>query len=207
MRYLIVLLSCLVATASFAEPRYFKVVNVASDDTLNVRAEPNASSADIGDLPYNAVRIEVAGTDASGKWGRIVWQEGNGWIATRFLAPDPIQMIGNTGLPAGLVCAGTEPFWTMNFSDSSGAFSDASGNFLAVTLQGARTAEGRSSFPVQLGAAGNGANVTALIKPLNCSDGMSDRTYPWSVDLIMRGNSGGRYLVGCCQLPLDYGFN
>jgi hypothetical protein len=56
-----------------AEPSYMRVTGVASNDSLNVRAEPRASSADIGDLAFNARGVEVIGTDASGAWGRIIW--------------------------------------------------------------------------------------------------------------------------------------
>ncbi|MEL7115936.1 MAG: peptide-binding protein, partial [Pseudomonadota bacterium] len=181
--------------------------DVASDDTLNVRAEPSAASADIGDLPHNATRIEVAESDATGKWGRIVWEEGNGWIAMRFLAPESVPTIGASALPAGLVCAGTEPFWSMTFSEGSASFSDISGAFHAFGLQGSRVAEGRPGYPLQIGLSGADAAATTLIRPAACSDGMSDRLYPWSVDLILQTEAGGRYMVGCCQLPLDYGFH
>ena len=205
MRCVLVLLALSFALPVWAEPGYFRVVGVASDDTLNVRAEPRASSADIGDLEFNATGVEVIATDASGTWGRIVWQEGNGWVAMRFLQPDPVAQIAGTRLPAGLTCTGTEPFWSLKLSGTSGVYSDLNGAAFAMSLQGARVAEGRAGFPVQLGLAGGGAASTALIRPTLCGDGMSDRDYPWSVDLILNTASGGRYMVGCCQLPLDAG--
>jgi uncharacterized membrane protein len=125
----------------------------------------------------------------------------------RFLAPDPQPQVGASGLPVGLTCAGTEPFWSLKLAQGSAVYSDLSGAAFALGLQGSRVAEGRPGFPVQLGLAGAEANATALVRPLACSDGMSDRSYPWSVDLILNTASGGRYVTGCCQLPLDAGFH
>ncbi|MCG6904209.1 MAG: hypothetical protein LJE68_16170 [Rhodobacter sp.] len=191
--------------SAFADPGYYRVTGVASDDTLNVRSDPSAGSADLGDLPHDATGIEVSETDASGKWGRIIWEEGNGWIAMRFLAPDAVAQVGGTALPAGLLCSGTEPFWSMQMSNASATYSDTSGAVLAMTLQGARVAEGRQNFPVQTGFAGTDGSANALIAPALCSDGMSDRDYPWRVDLLISAGGTGRYLVGCCNLPLEVG--
>lgn len=207
MRVPFFVLSLFFATAAAAEPGYYRIVDVAADDTLNVRAAPSASAADIGDLPHNTTRIEVSATDETGKWGQIVWEEGNGWIAMRFLAPEALPKVGGTQLPAGLVCAGTEPFWSVSISEGSATYSDASGAVLALSLAGARVAEGRPRFPVQMGFSGAAAGATTLVRPSLCSDGMSDRSYPWEVDLILTTGDGGRYLHGCCQLPLDFGFH
>ncbi len=206
-RTALAVLACLAALPALAEPSYWRVAGVAADDTLNVRAGPSAASEDIGDLPPDQRGIEIAGTDATGDWGRIVWQEGTGWIAMRYLAPDPVQPIAGTALPAGLMCAGTEPFWSMQVSAGSATFSDISGAAVAMGLQGARVAEGRGAFPVQLGHAGPDGSSAALIRPGSCSDGMSDRDYPWLVDLLINTAAGGRYLTGCCHLPLETGFH
>jgi len=196
-----------IALPAFAEPGYFRVTGVASDDTLNVRAAPSASSADIGDLPPDAGAIEVLRTDPSGKWGQIIWQESMGWIATRFLAEDDIALVNGTNLPVGLICSGTEPFWSLRLSSDYANYSDLNGAAYAMGLQGARVALGRADFPVQIGHAGTGANSNALIGPAQCSDGMSDRTYPWRIDLLLSADGAGSYQVGCCHLPLDVGFH
>ena len=205
MRSLILSLALVLPASSFAQPAYYRVTGVAADDTLNVRAQPRAGSADIGDLPPDADGIEVMGTDASGKWGQIIWQEANGWIAMRFLTPDAVQHVAGTALPAGLMCAGNEPFWSMQFSVNSATYSDLGGAVYPMALQGARVAEGRANFPVQTGFTGADAASNALIAPAACSDGMSDRTYPWRIDLLLTGGGAGRYLTGCCALPLEIG--
>ena len=205
MRLLYIALGLLLPGLAIAEPGYFRVTGVAADDTLNVRSAPSARGADIGDLPPNAAAIEIAETDQSGKWGRIVWEEGNGWIAMQFLTPDNVPRITGTTLPAGLMCSGTEPFWSMRLSKDFANYSNLDGTSYAMSIQGARVAEGRPNFPVQIGHAGSGASSNVLIEPASCSDDMSDRSYPWRVDLLLSAESGGRFQTGCCLLPLEVG--
>ncbi|MDF0599520.1 peptide-binding protein [Psychromarinibacter sp. C21-152] len=207
MKFLATAAFLLAAAAVQAQPAYYRVTGVAADDTLNVRAEPSASSADIGDLPPNAEGIEVIVTDASGDWGRIVWQEGNAWISMHFLAPQDLPAIADTALPAGLQCGGTEPFWGLNLSGTSGVYSDISGTNLSLNLTNARVAEGLAQFPVALSLSTTGAGVLATIQPALCGDGMSDRDYPYSLTLFLETGQGRRFLAGCCSLPLEAGSN
>ena len=79
----------------------WRVTDSVQKGGLNVRAAPDAGSADIGDLPHDATGVEVHGTDASGQWGQIIWQEGMGWISMRFLAPFQPATVTGTALPAG----------------------------------------------------------------------------------------------------------
>ncbi len=190
-----------------AQPGYYRVTGVAADDTLNVRAEPNASSADIGDLDPNATGVEVLGTDPSGDWGEIIWEERNAWVAMRFLAPDSLPTVQGTVLPAGLQCGGTEPFWTMKLSQNSAVFSDISGTVLNLGLAGSTVAEGRPEYPVAMQHGGGGNNALSIVSPLRCSDGMSDRDYPFTHTLLLQTAEGRRFLEGCCYLPADSGTN
>jgi len=185
---------------AMAQAAYFQVTGVASDDTLNIRAEPSAGSADIGDLAYNARGVEVAGTDASGKWGRIVWQEGNGWISMRYLTPDSLALVHQSPLPAGLQCAGTEPFWSARLASSDVQLGTGETLFFSSSNH---SAAGRGPYPVHLRLEDGHRESHMLIRPANCSDGMSDRIYPWGVDFLMGTAGETSYLVGCCYLPLQ----
>lgn len=198
-------LCLLFPTLALAEPGYWRVTGVASNDTLNVRAQPDAGSADIGDLPHDATGIEVHTTDPSGKWGRIVWEESNGWIAMRFLEADPQTGIGGTTLPQGLLCGGTEPFWSMRYSDGGAIFSDFSAGAYSIGLTGAHTPQARGPFPVVMSHTGSTAASMSFVEPMDCSDGMSDRTYPWRILLLISNADGQRLLDGCCSLPLEIG--
>jgi len=190
-----------------AEPLIFRVTGVAADDTLNVRAEPSGSSADIGDLAHDARGIEIAGTDASGNWGSIIWEEGNAWVAMRYLTPDTVEPIGDTALPAGLLCAGAEPFWSLRLSSVSATFQDISGAVHVMSLASTRVAEGRPKVPVQINLSGATAGSLGIVSVARCSDGMSERTYPWTISYILSSDAGQRFLAGCCHLPFDHGFN
>lgn len=190
--------------ANSPAPGYYRVTGVALDDTLNVRAGPSASTADIGDLQPHDVGIEVLGTDPSGAWGRIIWQESMGWVAMRFLAPDPQPTLAGTAVPVGMYCGGTEPFWSIRLSAGSAIFSDPFGTSLPLTFQGARVAEGRPNWPAALSHTSPGGNTLTVIVPALCSDGMSDRDYGYAVMLTLMGPQP-RFLDGCCQLQLESG--
>ena len=207
MRSLIIALGLLLPTLATADPGYFRVTGVAADDTLNVRSGPSASATDIGDLPANATAIEIAGTDPSGRWGQIVWEEGDGWVSMRFLTPDSVPRITGTALPAGLMCSGTEPFWSMRLSQDDAVYSNIEGAIYPMSIRGAQVAEGRPNFPVHIGYAGAGASGNVVIAPESCSDGMSDRDYPWRIELLLGTEGGRRFQLGCCQLPLEVGFH
>lgn len=190
----------LLPTLAAAEPEYYRVSGVAYNDTLNIRAAPDGDSADIGDLSYDAQAIEVMEIDPSGRWGKIIYFEGNGWIAMRFLELDPVPRIAPTTLPVGLVCGGTEPFWDVRYTADSAIFHAMSTESETIPLQSAGPALGRRGFPALLTHAGPDGFTYSLIRPQICSDGMSDRDYPWAIDYIL---GDGTYLEGCCSLPLD----
>ena len=203
MKPVLAALALFAAAPALADPAYYDVTGVAADDTLNVRAEPSASSADIGDLPHDATGIEVIATDPTGDWGRIVWQEGNGWIATRFLAAASPTTLPGTALPAALQCSGTEPFWSMRFSETGAVYSDVAGTSLSLGFGGAAVAEGFASFPVALSHGAKGTGALSVVSTAMCSDGMSDRDYPYTVALVLHTGGAQRFLSGCCWLPLD----
>lgn len=103
---------CLLAAsgASRAEPDgpdYFRVVNVAADDVLNVHVEPSASSRMVGAIPPNANGVRSFGCEGGlsfsewekasaaqreaanhKRWCRISYKDVEGWAAGRFLAED-----------------------------------------------------------------------------------------------------------------------
>jgi len=203
-------LAAMLAVAAFpatADPSYWRVVGVAADDMLNVRAGPSAATEDIGDLPPGTGGIEIAAISADGGWGRLLWQEGDGWVAMRYLAPDPQPGIGDTDLPAGLLCTGTEPFWSLRLSPASASYSDLEGLIVTLPMTDARVALGRADAPVLLGHVGTGAGSLAVIAPRTCSDGMSARSYPWRIDYVLDSAAGRRFVTGCCRLPLEAGEN
>ena len=85
--------------------------------------------------------------------------------------------------------AGTEPFWSVEIEGDEATFSSPE------NLEG-------TSFPVERFAGLNGISFSgrlegesfdAMVTPGDCSDGMSDRTYPYTATLLV----GGEQRQGC----------
>ena len=187
-----------------AEPSYHRVVGVAVDDVLNVRSEPSASSADIGDLAYDAHRIEALEFDSTGNWARIALNERDGWVATRFLTRDEIPTLGETTLPQGLICGGTEPFWALGLYGTDARYSHPVDGDSDFAFDSIVTAEGRLGSPALVTLATEDSRVIeATIAGATCFDGMSDRSYGWTITMQLIAPGQRRFLSGCCQLPRD----
>lgn len=112
MRNLCIALCALVLASAIAAnvkadadgPDFYRVTGVASDDVLNIRAEPKASSDKVGTIPHNADGLKNEGcegglsyeqwSEASDternaanyrRWCRIIYKGVEGWVAGRFL--------------------------------------------------------------------------------------------------------------------------
>lgn len=203
---LILALLCLAAPA-LAQPSYVDVTGVAEGDTLNVRAGPSADSDDIGDLPRTTRNVEIGAVDESGKWGRIIWEEGNGWIALRFTRPAEQPRIAGTALPHGLSCGGTEPFWNLFFTPAGATYSTPDSPAAPLGYSRTFVADGFGGAPAALVVGAQNRLVIATIRAGACTDGMSDRTYPWSVDALHQSPERQFLQSGCCHLPTDAGQN
>lgn len=72
-------------------PRFYRVVGVASNDTLRIRSGPGSSEAEIAAIPPGGRSItlsrcvKVPGYVAN--WCRISWQGVEGWAYAKYLAP------------------------------------------------------------------------------------------------------------------------
>lgn len=200
------LIACVLAlpVSVQAEPSYHRVVGVAVDDVLNVRSEPSASSADIGDLAYDARGIEAFEFDSTGNWARIALNERDGWVATRFLTRDDVATLGESTLPQGLICGGTEPFWALGLYGSDARYSHPTDGDTDFAFDSIVTAEGRLGSPALLTLATEGNRVIeATVSGAICFDGMSDRSYGWTITMQLIAPGQRRFLSGCCQLPRD----
>lgn len=175
-------------------PAVFAITGVASDDTLNVRSSPSSKSSDIGDLAHDG-KIEVTAYDESGKWARIVWGESDGWIARRFLREINQYSDGQSGMPAKLRCSGTEPFWSLQIlPDRQLTFTKMGGpdDYQIISDISQSHNDTRNYAFTTLGA-----NLSGFLSRAQCSDGMSDATYGWSLNLMDRRQHFTAY-TGCC---------
>lgn len=94
-------------------------------------------------------------------------------------------------VPARLHALGTEPFWSLRIDGTSLAYTtpeDSRGQHATVTR---RDIPGGAAFSGRLGDAAIRVEVTKR----ECSDGMSDRTYPFAVALVL----GAEQRTGCAS--------
>ena len=138
--------------------------------------------------------------DASGNWARIIWYDQMAWVSTHYLAPDNPPTIAGTALPEGLSCGGTEPFWDVTLRSSGAQYSDPVTDPVTLGFQSAMAPAGRTGFPVMLTYAGSGGSVQSIIRPLICNDGMSDREFGLSADIVLQTATGTALYSGCCAL-------
>ncbi|WP_353471189.1 SH3 domain-containing protein [Salipiger sp. H15] len=199
MRHALALIALLPAGGAAAQdlPALHAVTGVAADDVLNVRAAPDAGAEILGALAPSARDIEVTARDAAGGWGRIVTEEGVGWVSMAFLAPEE-----NGSLPgvAGLHCFGTEPFWGYEVRQNGAAsWSTPEGEAESLSAGPFDTARGMYA-PFSSVAVAEGLQAVLVASPdSQCSDGMSDRLYGLSATLVLTDRISGTY-GGCCAL-------
>ena len=181
-----------------AFPALYSVQDVASDDVLNVRAEPRAGAEIIGALPWNARDIEVVELAPRADWGRVHLDGRSGWVSLRFMRRHPGQFMG--AFPEIARCAGTEPFWGLDQAAGIYDFSAPDGPRLGFTESWRGSSLGRRDRHALM-LTGRTAEATAVISYGACSDGMSDRHYGLGIDLILEGGPDGPALYsGCCTL-------
>lgn len=187
-------------------PQTFIVSDLAAGDRLAVRSAPRADAAVLGALSPGAGPVEVLSTRLTGRtrWAEIIWAEGQGWAAARFLAPLDAPKIGATRLPIGLSCFGNEPFWSFTLETETRAQWRDPATFEAqiLSITGAVGAAGRLGAPAVVDAEGDGLSAQLTVDAARCSDGMSDRSYGWrGLARIEGGDSATRLFEGCCTLP------
>lgn len=180
-----------------AWPALHDVVDIQSGDVLNIRSAPDPSAKIIGSFAPDATGIEVIRPNESFDWGLVNVGEGTGWASLRYLVPQPGQWWGQ--LPAITQCFGTEPFWTLTFREGSLEFSRPD------------EPEIRMDAAYYIGSLNNrdrfvmsGSNIargiTVAIRTEACSDGMSDRAYGISADLVLEDAFDATLFSGCCSI-------
>jgi len=187
----------------------YDVVNVASNDVLNIRQQAKASSAKLGALPFNLTEIEVIAASRNGKWGLVNYQGVIGWVSTRYLQPSAII---TADLPAGLECSGTEPFWSLSFLSDGSAVGDWTPMGLPNAQQSfydsywSTTPMNRPDqsygFTLQNESTTSGITASGIIRQTACTDGMSGQTYGYAIDLLL-GGQGQSYVTGCCSISAN----
>lgn len=165
------------------------VVGVNSNDTLNLRAAPDAKSAKTGTLKHDETGITVIAVDTKGAdWVKV--QKGNvsGWVNAKFLQYD-------VGAPVRMTCSGTEPFWGMTVGYGFAIF-EFDGKKTKLALDAPETPGARPNIWLSPVHAKPGQFILGT-RPdgQKCSDGMSDNVYPYT--MLVR--AGDFFMEGCCK--------
>jgi len=176
----------------------YDVRNVAADDQLNVRAAPSATAQKVGALAFDAKAITATG--ASRQVGRAMWFEiivegRKGWVNAAYVTParSPTSLFREP-----LACSGTEPFWALQLDNSLGDFDSLAEGKSTIDFHTARSAHGVPIIWSLKGSTGPAHSpVFALLEETNqCSDGMSDLTYQYSIRIDIED---GPFYAGCCN--------
>ena len=180
-------------------PALYDVSGVASDDVLNVRAEPDPRSEVIGTLPHDGRDIEILRPNDDFTWGRVNLGERSGWISLDYVERNTSYWDGQ--FPALRNCFGTEPFWSLAIDGDDVLFetpeNSASGH---ITEQiSSLNRRDRHAFTFRLSAK-PGEDDFATVSMEQCSDGMSDREFAIGIDILSHGTVGRELISGCCSI-------
>lgn len=177
-------------------PAVFRVINVASNDVLHVRRRPRSNARILGSYA-GGQSVTVLAYFANG-WARVNIGQDVGFVNADFLTRGGGVTTEN-GMQLGLMCRGTEPFWSLKIDDDRTVqFSEInSGNEPLTSLTQATPSPLTNSYPYNFSAMPYTGTVTQQI----CSDGMSDISYGWGITLVKPKQGGGwETFNGCCNL-------
>ncbi len=194
IRVWLLLLSMTMPAYAQTLPALYEVTGVASDDVLNVRTQPDATSEIVGQLLPTAQGIEVVTLSDDQNWGMVGMPEGIGWVSMRFMhlqtAPIP-----------PLYCFGAEPFWGLTIDATKSVLSQLGENSVDLTLMDVTTVPNEYFFTFSQGL--DPIDRIANVRREFCSDGMSDRSYGFKTSIYNNETVGGGALIGCCTLQND----
>lgn len=205
---MVALVSVLLAATAHATqdawPALFDVSSVAATDVLNIRAAPSPGASIVGALDPRATGIEVIRPNDRHGWGLVNAGDRAGWVSLSFLRRQPGQWLG--AHPRIRRCVGTEPFWNMSLSEDDGISWQAPDTEMLrgrVTSRWAsESRRDRHALSVSFDPAEGALPSSALlfVEAATCRDGMSDREYGLSVNVLLGNFAGARMVSGCCSL-------
>ena len=106
--------------------------------------------------------------------------------------PDPVAM---SFLPEVIRASGTEPFWSADISKESVTYTTPENLGSGGVTASISRADGAEN--VKFTATIDGQVLDILVTPGSCSDGMSDKVYPWTVERTL----GEETVSGCADRP------
>ena len=195
----ILLFFLLLATPALAQsvPALYSVTGVGTSDQLNIRARPTTAAPVIGGLAPDQQDVVVYLLSANERWGMVLSDGNEGWVYMHYMARE-----AQADFPANLLCTGTEPFWGISTDAEGGVTADWVFEDRQATYGNLWSGQPLGSTKPIFGfsAETEGEEVFWLAKAEACSDGMSDREYPFSVKVQLQQGEAKQNLSGCCRI-------
>jgi uncharacterized membrane protein len=191
---LVTLLICFAAAAN-AFPDRYSVNGVASDDWLNIRAEPNVQSDVVDRFAHDMKNIEVLRVEDN--WGYVRAGEANGWVSMTYLAANPAP----TGeIPKPFACHGNEPFWTITLTDDGATHTGMDTGVRPLTLMRLEVAQ--SGYLLKAQDTQN-TTYTLIVKDGLCYDSMAEGEFGMSFTLFSQNPEYNFAQTGCCTMQVN----
>ncbi len=175
-------------------PALYDVIDVRSDDVLNVRAGAGTSHPIVGELAWNQRGVEVLRVNNTRRWGLVSSGGWTGWASMKFLR----RQAGYDAslFPARLWGVGTEPFWAIQFDSGTMSYQspDAPNVTDPVDWTGASSNVGSNAFGFST------LRTSGVVRRGQCSDGMSDRLLGYEIHAVRHDGATVGLLSGCCTM-------
>jgi uncharacterized membrane protein len=195
-------------TAAVSASRVYAVTKVAPGDGLNMRTQPGTGGNVVAVLPANAKGLITLGQEqkaGNSVWIKVAWAGQQGWVNKYYLREDVDTVNYNPGKtkPAPtakevvMQCGGTEPFWSMSISERDMKVNIMGGAQFTIPVNMRQQSANSTTIAVVAGARANASTTAFLEKVENCSDGMSDKNYPYTITAVLNGQ---QVMSGCCAL-------
>ncbi|MFZ1342176.1 SH3 domain-containing protein [Thiothrix eikelboomii] len=195
------------AAPTASPSRIYAVTKVAPDDGLNMRTQPGTGGSIVAVLPANAKGLIVLGQEqktGNSVWVKVAWAGRQGWVNKYYLREDVDTVNYNPATTKPVVkpevvmqCGGTEPFWSMSISERDMKVNIMGGAQFTVPVNMRQQSANSTTIAVVAGMRGNASTTAFLEKVENCSDGMSDKNYPYTITTVLNGQ---QVMSGCCSI-------
>lgn len=192
----------LVGSNEISNARYYQLTGLAEGEVLNVRSGPSTEYDIIGKLKMNNDAFEILERDPEHEWGRILWQDREGWVFLEYVQQVSPDMVPASNIPIKLHCSGAEPYWDYTVTSTTEVsfkilFDDFEAN---TTIESVLESANSANIPTALVATGKDLKLTAVLDPQQCQDGTTQRLFGWSIDLLVERDNNKQLYSGCCSL-------
>lgn len=98
------------------------------------------------------------------------------------------------------LCSGTEPFWALVIGQDSAGLERMGDEVRAFEVATKTIASGRF-WPILYSLTNVAETTQAIVNQQACSDGMSDKTYEFTVNVLTSEAGAPVLITGCCRIP------